>query len=1643
MTAASRAGAEVPGWRDLRHGGLLLDGQRLADLAPYAPDALDGWTEHQLRRRITDEAPVFVKFVLEEVCGFGPGTGTWTRGSKVASEWGRRAPTGEVVKPRQLWQGSKGALLPVFMEPGLRVGIGKGRRTVSRVLGWLRAGNDHLALVTNGKQWRLVFAGLDFEAWCEWDVDLWFQEGEPAPQVDSLRTLLQPKLWTPESEDAAPPLLQAIRDARKGQAELSETLGERVREAVEILIQGHGEALKDLKDQCADVTSADVYRAACRIAMRLVVILFAEARDLLPRDNPVYHASYGLNGLIERLQSAAGYSPSSRFSAWPQVLALFNLVRDGSHLPQMPVRDYGGELFEAGRPDSDNGLSRALAVFETACFKQHVLSDADVRRMLERMTRTKARIRQGRGGTWVTVPVDFSDLSSDYIGILYEGLLDYELKTADPGEPVIFLAAGHYPALPLSRLEAMDDNAIKALFRNLKKDVSAGKDPAGRLLNGPSETLPNSDDPRLASRTRAEQWTRKAAHVAGLVKTPHGKLTPEHRMKTERDLARRARKLVARVVLPGEWYLVRWGGTRKGSGSFYTRPGLVVPTVRRTLRPLAYNPSMSDHSVPVRDTPSTTWTPKRPEQILELKVVDPACGSGAFALSALRFMTDALLESLLYHDRIQPLGGRTLVRLLGAPASHTDDERQGSELIPCPPTHDDFEPRLRAVLRRHVVESSIYAVDLDPLAVELCRLSLWIETMDRSLPFGFLDHKVKCGNSLVGTWFDHFSHYPVMAWKNRDGGDTNHDNGVHFDKGARTDVLKAFVKDRLWPDLGLFLRDPDLLLADHIRHRDAAYRNALAIMEEIHALPVHDTTERAQLYHDRFIGSPEWSSLKEAMDLWCACWFWPADQIACAPLPTSFSDPLQNTQEIARRIAAEIRPFHWELEFPEVFREQGSGFDAVLGNPPWDTRQPNSKEYFSNIDPIYRSYSKQEALKRQREYFASDIIIEQQWLDYTAGFANESNFVKHVSEPFGEFAKDINTTVGHDTHASRPHPYVHRGTGKAYTYKLFLECAHALCRIGGRIGFIVPSGLYSDKGAYALRKLFLNDCSWEWLFGLENRDNIFPISSNYKFNPVIVEKGGFTHAIYTAFMRRNLDDWEEAEGIVTPYSRKLIGRFSPKSATLLEIQSKRDLDILETMYAGGGPLGDGRSGQWRFRYATEFNMTSDSKLFPSRQEWEASDYRPDEYSRWLHGEWRPIHDLWAELAVDGVCLPCPTSGLNLRCAQPPYDRLPIPRIDIPPGVILSRMGDAWIHEDGVRGMALPLFEGKMMYVGAWAAESLTRDSIGHRIDVVNPKYLIDSHRARDKQRSGSGGRIVFRLISRSTNERTVVATVIPRWYPCANSLGVLNMDHASSLFDLLELNAYMSSMALDWSVRQRMAGANLNWHIVQTISVPSPGSLPADLIAKCASNVLVGIQFAGEWLSLVGHVDRPQLFQLTHHERLRRSVIADAVAAEVMGYTTDDVRHVLDGCDLAMGVGRRRGNGSPSNKGFWRVDGSCVPECRRTVLAVVAFCDLQVQIRESANRDDGIRAFLNQNAGDGWLIPETLCLADYGLGDDERARRPQPVASSLGPRCFDWQLAQSTDDAWQECHLHARNLMGGEEYGRFLAGLAMRHSQEE
>ena len=1679
----------VPGWEDLHHSGLLLDGTRLAALGSECPLApLAAYVERELRRRAAAllnnpageanrAAPPFVAFVLEQVCGFDAATGAWRRGANVAANHGRRAVTGEVVKPRQLWTGVRGARLPVFFDGGGNLGVGKGRRVMSQVLGWLRAGNEHLALVTNGRQFRLLFAGLDFDASCQWDASLWFQEGELAPQVAALRFLLRPALWTPPKPSAAgaeaqpPPLLQAIRDTRKGQAELSEVLGERVREAVERLIQSHGEALRA---HCDDVPPADIYRAACRLAMRLVIVLFAESRDLLPRDNALYHGSYGLHGLFERLErEAVRGALAEGLSAWPRVLALFRLVYEGSHFPDLPVPAYGGELFAPA--NREGGLGQALAVFERACFEgAGCCTDRDVYEILKLLTRTTVRIRQGRFSTTVAAPVDFSDLSSEYIGIVYEGVLDYELKLAPPGDPVIFLAIGDQPALPLSRLEAMPGDALKRLFESLKKPSSTS---AEDLPDDAQADAPKKDphatpqaahtDVRQHNRTRAETWARRAAQVAGLV--------PNKRHPAfEQRLRTTAKRLVARVVLPGEWYLVRWGGTRKGSGTFHTRPGLAVPTAQRTLRPLAFDPPLGKDGQPNPDAPPAQWTPKLPEEILNLKVADPACGSGTFPLAALRFLTDALHISLQHHQRIEPEGDAALIHLLRVhPADAPANERLGDELIPCRIDQDEFEPRLKAVLRRHVVERCLYAVDLDPLAVELCRLSLWIETMDRTLPFGFLDHKVKCGNALIGAWFDQFAHYPAMAWKNRDGGDRNHGGGAHFAKNARTKALKAFVKEKLTPDLALFLRGRDLFQADLLQNATNAHAEALSVLSAMHAMPVHEADARREAYREEFEGSPAWQSLKAAMDLWCACWFWPPNELDCAPLPRQFAAPSAETLAVAMRVAQAHRFFHWELEFPDVFDAAGAGFDACLGNPPWDIAKPVSKEFFSNIDPLYRAYGKQEALRKQTDYFA-DAEVERDWLDYNARFRAQSNFTSFAASPFGDpqenTASQNRFAVGrgrdnallHDNwrgerasgmagFADPAHPFTHQGAADLNLYKLFLEAAHALLKPDGRLGFVVPSGLYSDNGTGALRRLFLERCQWEWLFGFENKDGLFPIHRSYKFNPVIVQKGGTTAAIHTAFMRRNLADWERADAIATPYTRAQVAQFSPKSRAILEIQSRRDLEILEKIYAGSVLLGDEGPNGWGIRYTREFDMTNDSGLFPPRPEWEAKGYRPDEYSRWLLGDWRPIGELWAEMGVDparpvpaGVALEdwlfdssagperraaearfahghllkpgdVARTAWRVRCAQPPYDGLPVPRAAIPPGVVLSREGDAWIRERRVRDMALPLYQGIMIQPFMPSARGWQSGTgLRAKWDYVDPQSLqwrpqfLMAHKDAVEGGMPPSLKIGYRRIARTTDARTFIGAVCPA-FPCGDAVFILLVGEGD-VREVSNASALVDSLVFDYAIRTRLGGVNLSWYTIE--ECPLAGKEHCEGLWPLVNRLNFSSPLYAPALLRCQDVAAHAILRA---ERARLQVEVDLRVAALYGLSERDLAHILKDCDWPVGV-----QGDFDVRGFWRVERDRPPELRHPVLALVAARD-QTQ---AADRH--------------WMLPETLRLADFGLGHDDRAKVRQPVAAALGPRFYDWQLAQSTEEANRERHVHARNLLGELDYARLRRHLEHR-----
>ena len=195
-------------WSNLRHGGMLLDAQRLSSLVSKLPDALLSFQQDRLRRELiafqddpAEERGSFIAFVLEKSCGFVSPLGSWSRGSNVASIWTRRGITGEAIRPSHLWLGHNGATVPVFIDSQKRIGLGRGKRICSHVFQWLRQGDQQLAVLTNGHQWRIVFAGLDYEAFCEWDVEQWFTAGQTSEEFAGLRALLSPTQWTPPEKD--------------------------------------------------------------------------------------------------------------------------------------------------------------------------------------------------------------------------------------------------------------------------------------------------------------------------------------------------------------------------------------------------------------------------------------------------------------------------------------------------------------------------------------------------------------------------------------------------------------------------------------------------------------------------------------------------------------------------------------------------------------------------------------------------------------------------------------------------------------------------------------------------------------------------------------------------------------------------------------------------------------------------------------------------------------------------------------------------------------------------------------------------------------------------------------------------------------------------------------------------------------------------------------------------------------------------------------------------------------------------------------------------------------------------------------------------------------------------------------------------
>jgi hypothetical protein len=869
--------------------------------------------------------------------------------------------------------------------------------------------------------------------------------------------------------------------------------------------------------------------------------------------------------------------------------------------------------------------------------------------------------------------VDYTDLRTEFIGLIYEGLLDYKLKRTDEKiGPQVFLNLGREPVLPLSRLNEMlanDKKGLKDLLTTLKKETTEdtenteeeGEETSTQEEPEQHETKDEPEELLLSSSVfsvssvvsldaveSAKAWAKEAVILAVLVGKQKAK---ESDSEYQARIDAEATRLVKKVVATGEFYLVRAGNTRKGTGTFYTRPQLAVPTVHRTPEPLCYDKAED-----------ATLIPKTPEVILGLKVCDPACGSASFLVAALHYLADALYKSLCHHRKLDdPNQSKNLTLPYGRPRTGKLDE----DLVKFPSNDpyygDNFQGWVKALLRRHVVERCIYGVDINPLAVEFARVSLWVETLDPELPFSFLDHKIKVGNALVGCWLDRVLDYPLKAWE-REGGDGKN--------GPRTQRVESFLKGekignrrigdgRIKREMrkvieGRFQGQPQLF-EDDTATPDSVVAQERTEYERLHDLPVDDPDERERYYREQVENSPSLLVLKRAMDEWCAVWFWPADEesLKHVPTPLNFHHGIHGKhgkrEEIVQRLKSEVKFFHWELDFPDVFCPSSfsvssvssvvsrSGFDAMIGNPPWDVMKPNSQEFFSEFDPLYRTYDKQAALRKQKELFVTVPTVEEQWAEYIARFKSLGNWARNVAEPFdvtlarGKEEKSLK--MAWEKHrqervgfADSAHPFRLQGSADLNSYKMFAEFFWSLLQPDGRLGVILPTGIYSDFGTKDLRETLLFKGRLDFLYAFQNEKRVFSAAHHsFKQVAVFATRGGSTAAFHSRF-RMGVGDSPEAREIpddilrdgaasmvFTPEDVRLN---SPKSLSLVELKSERDLAIFRKIYAHSIRIGDNLPG-WEITYAREFDMTNDSKHFPPLEKWEAKGYKPDVFGRWI------------------------------------------------------------------------------------------------------------------------------------------------------------------------------------------------------------------------------------------------------------------------------------------------------------------------------------------------------------------------------------------------------------------------------------------
>lgn len=874
---------------------------------------------------------------------------------------------------------------------------------------------------------------------------------------------------------------------------------------------------------------------------------------------------------------------------------------------------------------------------------------------------------------------------------------------------------------------------------------------------------------------------------------------------------------------------------RKGSGSYYTPDDLVSLIIHETLEPLigkrfkAFEDKARELAESTQEEGLKLTTLKRldpAERLLDLRICDPAMGSGHFLVSLVDYLSDQVIIAMAEtekmvewasedHPYISPLADR-IEAIRNTILSNAEARKWTVD----PEQLDD-----RHIIRRMVLKRCVYGVDKNVMAVELAKVALWLHSFTVGAPLSFLDHHLRCGDSLFGCW-------------------------------VKTGIAKATAYGS------------PLLLHESVK---AAYGSA-ASMQMIEGLPDAEIAEahRSQEIFDgvqvmtaplnaflSLLHAIEWLDLKgkdntKAIKGFFDGAFGDPFEIALGKREPNVRDEHgKSFVEIlaaARELVAEENFLNWQVAFPGVWsdwQDDGltGGFDAIIGNPPWDRMKLQQVEWFA---------------ARKRE-----IALTQRASDRAKMIAALEKAGDPLARDYAKAAKRAETGT---RMARNGGDYPLLSGGDINLYSLFVERAMKLVRPEGMIGLLTPSGIASDLTAAKFFKGVATEGRLKALYDFENRRpryNLKPffedVDSRFKFCAFVASTSPLAEQAQCAFFLQATAELDDPE-VRFSLSAEDFAKVNPNTGTAPIFRTRRDADLTKAIYANAPILVNRSSGvevkTWPVRYTTMFHMTNDSGLFRTRKELEEEEgaypLGGNLYGS-ASGNWRPLY--------------------------------------------VGRM----IHQFDHRAASVEVNEANVH--NAALSGDVTAEQKADPAFAPTPQFWVLEKEI--TLPAGMEWTIAFRDIARATDARTMIAAAIPRT-GVGNTAPLILFDETASKPSLAALLANLGAIVFDYVTRQKAQSTHLNWYIVEQLPVIPLAKLEARKFGKKTSAEVVHeavleltytahdmAPFARDmgYLDEAGNVRPP--FAWDEERRLKLRAKLDAVFFLLYGVENrDDVRYI-------------------------------------------------------------------------------------------------------------------------------------------------------